>query len=195
MEITHTTLFRYALTDAGPRIIEVNGRLGGFRADLAARHCGLDLIRDAAEIALGVAESAYPRVLDARPGATYSYSSLPPPDARELVSVSGRGSLLRRPGVEAYRRFSDGRTDQLDVLFGYAPSLHEMIPLLRSQLAPLAYTFRGESDYVIKALDLPSASFIQRDQEELIGDDRELLASACGGIVSEKLHLCNGDAA
>lgn len=158
------------LTDDGPRIIEVNGRLGGFRSDLAARHCGLDLIREAADIALGVAPISYKGLSDSRSGATYSYSSLPPNDARELVSISGHSALLRAPGVEAYRRFyrngsrlaADGSTDPLDVLFGHAPSLQEMLPLLRIQLASLEYTFRNESNYTIKALDLPAAAFIGR---------------------------------
>jgi ATP-grasp domain len=162
--ISHTEI---KLTNAGPRIIEVNGRLGGFRADLAARHCGLDLIKDAAKIALGMAETPYQGLPPSRPGVTYSYSSLPPSDACELVSISGRDSLLSAPGVEAYQRYyrngsklaMDGRSDPLDVIFGLAPSHQELIPLLRSQLAPLAYKFRCESDYVIKALDLPSAWF------------------------------------
>lgn len=163
--ISHTEI---KLTDDGPRIIEVNGRLGGFRADLALRHCGLDLIKDAAEIALGRADSANPILADGRPGVTYSYSSLPPGDARELVSITGRASVLRAPGVEAYHRFygngaklaADGRSDPVDVILGHAPSFQEMIPLLRDQLDPLAYRFRSESDYVVKALDLDAASFM-----------------------------------
>jgi hypothetical protein len=35
-----------------------------------------------------------------------------------------------------------------------------MIPLVQNQIAPLGYTFRGEYDYVVKALNLDAASFI-----------------------------------
>ena len=165
--VSHTEV---KLTDAGPRIIEVNGRLGGFRADLAFRHCGLDLIRDAAEIALGRASSADPELPDGRPGVTYSYSSLPPGNARELVRITGPSSVMRAPGVEGYHRFhgngaklaADGRSDPLDMILGHAPSFQEMIPRLRDQIAPLTYRFGGASDGVIKALDLPAASFIKK---------------------------------
>lgn len=166
--ISHTEV---KLTADGPRIIEVNGRLGGFRADLALRHGGLDLIREAAEIALGVAGGEFPGFPRTRPGATYSYSSLAPADALHLVGISGYGRMLSAPGVEGYRRFykngsrlaADGSSDPLDVLFGHALSQQEIIPSLRAQLAPLSYTFRGEVDYVIKALDLPAASFLAQD--------------------------------
>lgn len=164
--ISHTEV---KLTDIGPRIIEVNGRIGGLRADLSLRHGGLDLIREAADIALGVAEKEFRGFPRRRPGATYSYSALPPSDARHLVSISGYGSLLSMRGVDGYRRYykngsrlaADGSTDRLDVLFGHAPSLQDIIPSLQGQLAPLAYTFRGEADYVVRALDLPAASFIE----------------------------------
>lgn len=165
--ISHTEV---KLTAAGPRIIEVNGRLGGFRADLALRHGGLDLIREAADIALGMAGREFWGLPRSRPGATYSYSSLAPGDARHLVSISGYGSLLSAPGVEGYRRFykngsrlaADGSSDPLDMLFGHAPSPQEIIPSLRAQLAPLSYAFLGETGYVVNALDLPAAAFLQQ---------------------------------
>ncbi|WP_051740328.1 ligase [Kitasatospora sp. MBT66] len=51
--ITHTEL---KLTARGPRLIEVNGRLGGGIQDLAVSAMGLDLIAYAARIALGGTE-------------------------------------------------------------------------------------------------------------------------------------------
>jgi biotin carboxylase len=48
--ITHTEV---KLTPAGPRVIEVNGRLGGHIHDLAQRSAHLDLVRANALAALG----------------------------------------------------------------------------------------------------------------------------------------------
>jgi hypothetical protein len=55
--LTHTEV---KLTPDGPRLIEVNGRLGGGIQDLAQRAMGLDLIELAARIALG--DQAPPRI-------------------------------------------------------------------------------------------------------------------------------------
>lgn len=48
--ITHTEI---KLTDKGPRIIEVNGRLGGYVSEIIKRASGIDLVKVALMIALG----------------------------------------------------------------------------------------------------------------------------------------------
>ncbi len=49
--ITHTEI---KLTAAGPRLIEVNGRLGGYVPDLLKRAAGIDLVRAALQLSLGI---------------------------------------------------------------------------------------------------------------------------------------------
>ena len=48
--ITHTEI---KLTDQGPRIIEVNGRLGGYVSEIIKRASGIDLVKVALMISLG----------------------------------------------------------------------------------------------------------------------------------------------
>src|SRR5205814_5003685 len=48
--LSHTEI---KLTADGPRIIEINGRMGGYVNELCRRSCGVDLVRTAARLALG----------------------------------------------------------------------------------------------------------------------------------------------
>ena len=80
--ITHTEV---KLTPAGPRIIEVNGRLGGEVTDLARAAYGLDAAALAGRIALGLPVSLPDRELSA---VFYTASAIAP---------------LRRSGSEAVR--------------------------------------------------------------------------------------------
>jgi hypothetical protein len=169
--VTHTEI---KLADSGPRIIEVNGRLGGFIADLAQRHCAVDMVREAAEIALGCADALSPCPHPGRAGVTYSYFNLPPAQAQVLVGVAGRRALRSATGFEGYQRIrsndsrlaADGSTDILNVVYGHADSHGEMMRRLRAQLAELVFTFRSDvgSDigarYDVSALDLPGAEFL-----------------------------------
>ncbi|GAB6902689.1 ATP-grasp domain-containing protein [Kineosporia succinea] len=86
--LTHTEV---KLTPDGPRLIEVNGRLGGGIQDLAQRAMGLDLIEYAARIALG--EPAPPRIVPV--GQVYFQAFHPAP--RRPATVRGHG------GTEAVR--------------------------------------------------------------------------------------------
>jgi biotin carboxylase len=159
--LSHTEL---KLTAAGPRIIEVNGRLGGFIADLAIRHAGLDLVRLAADIAVGadVPDAQIP----VGSTVTYNFSNLAPADAARVVTMPSARGLKGRQGFVSYRRFyqdgqplpSDGRTDELDMVRGHAGSYPEMFANLRGQLADLVFTF--EPNGAVLALDLPSGPVI-----------------------------------
>jgi hypothetical protein len=155
------------LTAVGPRIIEVNGRLGGFIAELAKRHSGVDLIRRAAEIALGSDVPLGTGYTGA--GVSYQFSNLAPPDARRLVHVDGARDLKTAPGFVRYRRMygddaplaGNGSTDELDLISGSATSHVGMLKQLREQLGRLTFTFEGTSPSKLSGLELPSASWLR----------------------------------
>lgn len=91
--LTHTEL---KLTAAGPRLIEVNGRLGGHVADLVRRAGGPDLIRLALLAALGTgAAPARPRW----DRVSFQYFVLPPDGTRVVRRISGAGAVRSLPGV------------------------------------------------------------------------------------------------
>lgn len=139
--ITHTEI---KLTPDGPRIIEVNGRLGGYVPEILRRATGINLVRIALDVALG----GEPRIPAARHrGVTYQYFLTPPVVAGTLASVSGLSELAGLPGVRNVDanaepgRFVDwreGTQSHLGVVFGSAPD-HDT---LRTVAESITATFR-----------------------------------------------------
>lgn len=91
--ITHTEV---KLTPGGPRIIEVNGRLGGYVADLIRRARGFDLVRAALTVALGRAYG--PPAAGYRRHA-FQYFLTPPMEAVALRRLDGIDELGEVPGI------------------------------------------------------------------------------------------------
>jgi biotin carboxylase len=92
--LSHTEI---KLTPDGPRIIEVNGRLGGLVADVVLRASGYDLVVAALRMALG-------RPLDTPPrwdrGVAYQYLLLPPGDDAAAGPRALLDELAEVPGVD-----------------------------------------------------------------------------------------------
>ncbi|GLW74743.1 hypothetical protein Kpho02_70400 [Kitasatospora phosalacinea] len=122
--ITHTEI---KLTAGGPRIIEVNGRLGGYVPEILRRATGINLVRTALEVALG----KEPRIPAARHrGVTYQFFLTPPAVAGTLTSVDGVAELAELPGVRNVETHAEpgrlvdwreGTQSHLGVVFGSAP--------------------------------------------------------------------------
>ncbi|MEU4164781.1 ATP-grasp domain-containing protein [Actinoplanes sp. NPDC026670] len=91
--ITHTEI---KLTPTGPQIIEVNGRLGGYVADLVKHARGFDLVRAALTVALGRQES--PPTAPYRRHA-FQYFLIPPMEAVALRRFDGTDELTRKHGI------------------------------------------------------------------------------------------------
>ena len=127
--ITHTEI---KLTAAGPRLIEVNGRLGGYVPEILKRATGVNLVRAALEAALG----REPRLPEPRyQGVTYQYFLSPPPVTGTLTGVDGAEELRALPGVRAveldappgrFVDYRDGTQSHLGVVYGSAPD-HESL--------------------------------------------------------------------
>ncbi|GGN09505.1 biotin carboxylase [Actinoplanes campanulatus] len=146
------------LTPAGPRIIEVNGRLGGGIAELAHRAAGLDLLDLAARIALGET----PPVRRARPDRVYfQHNTVAPEQPCTVTAIHGIASVSATPGVHRIRPFvrlgerlpGGVHTQELDILTGDAADHAEMIRILDTALTELAYELDGSRLYSAPRLD------------------------------------------
>ncbi|MEY9947166.1 acetyl-CoA carboxylase biotin carboxylase subunit family protein [Kitasatospora sp. GAS1066B] len=91
--ITHTEL---KLTPQGPRVIEVNGRLGGGIAQLMNRCSDLDPVRLAVRTAVGYPVDRRPVVFD---GSALFYLALPPQQRVRVRSAASASRFLRHPRV------------------------------------------------------------------------------------------------
>lgn len=122
--VTHTEI---KLTADGPRVIEVNGRLGGYVPEILRRATGVDLVAIALQVALGREPAvAAPTFRDV----TYQLFVTPPADAGTLVALDGleaaaalphvrRVDLRARPGQPLDWRH--GTEGHLGVVYGSAP--------------------------------------------------------------------------
>lgn len=141
--LTHTEV---KLTAAGPRLIEVNGRIGGQINDLALRACGVDLIAAAARIAIGERMDE----LALQPRETYfQYHNSPPLHARRLTGVDGVAATKAVEGVASYEIYlrppapleRGVGTSWIDVVRGHARDHNDMLAVLDRANAPLSFTY------------------------------------------------------
>ncbi|MFG2617351.1 acetyl-CoA carboxylase biotin carboxylase subunit family protein [Streptomyces sp. NPDC048507] len=166
--LTHTEI---KLTDAGPRVIEVNGRLGGYVNDLSLRSAGLDLVRLAGQVALGEAVVA-PPVTHGR--VVFQYSNQAPPHPCRLDAVTGRRQLRDTTGITGYRALvrpgtcveGGAMTRDLDLILGEARDHAGMFAVRDEALRRLSFTFTpagSPTPVEVAAPRLPSlgASWVQ----------------------------------
>ncbi|MFF2012716.1 acetyl-CoA carboxylase biotin carboxylase subunit family protein [Streptomyces sp. NPDC058195] len=139
--ITHTEI---KLTPEGPRIIEVNGRLGGHINDMAKQSCGVDLVRLAGRLALGQAVPVPPL----EPGGVhFQYHTLAPVEPCRLMGSSGGKEVRRIPGISGYRTYAKKgeelpggvRTHFIDVLWGASGTHQAMVDILGSALPRITH--------------------------------------------------------
>jgi hypothetical protein len=138
--VTHTEL---KLTAQGPRLIEVNGRLGGFQATLGRYAGGLDPIALAARVALGQDMSGS-WIPDQR--VVYGRSVPTPPEGGRVITVNGIQQALAIPGVDLVSLRTPGedippgvRTGELAVLWGVTDDHATMLSASEQALDVLSY--------------------------------------------------------
>uniref|UniRef100_A0AAU3HS16 ATP-grasp domain-containing protein n=1 Tax=Streptomyces sp. NBC_01393 TaxID=2903851 RepID=A0AAU3HS16_9ACTN len=150
--LVHTEI---KLTPAGPRLIEVNGRLGGNQADLATRAAGLDLVALAGELALGRSVPLTP----VRPERVHFQCYTPGPTSGGLLErVDGAAEVRALPGITAYRPavrpgtlLAGGTgTALLDMTCGSADNHQGMIALVEQARGRLAYEFTVDGRRVLR---------------------------------------------
>jgi biotin carboxylase len=92
----HTEL---KMTAEGPRVIEINGRVGGGVPEMLRLATGVDVIRQTMRVALGL----QPEVAAMPPcsGVAYRFFYQPPASARRLLALDGVAAVAGLPGVES----------------------------------------------------------------------------------------------
>ena len=157
------------LTPLGPRVIEVNGRVGGYVNELLRHAGGSDPLVHAAEIAVG--RNPKP-VVPAAEGILFQFNHLAPPETTKLVAVHGMDRVRDIPGVISHRLllaagspFTPGvQTRELDMLNARVDSVNEMFALLKAVADELVFEFiielpdRGPQTVKLSAHELPSAA-------------------------------------
>jgi biotin carboxylase len=147
--VTHTEV---KLTPRGPRIIEVNGRVGGYVSDLLRRSCGFDLLRAAMQVAVGVAPDA--TVQRFRRIAFRRYLAAPHARAA-LVELGGMDRVAALPGVEHVEvraragqilDWRNGTQEALGVVYGHARDHDALRRLIRDVDACVAARYAPAPD-------------------------------------------------
>jgi hypothetical protein len=145
--ILHTEI---KLTAAGPRLLEVNGRLGGFINEMNQLAGGVDLIGTAGRIALGERVRQEPTSTDR---VVFVHFACPPLGAESLISVDGASLVRTLPGCVSYRNLATPGTlmepgvasVDLDVLCGTANSFEDMLAFVAEARKLTRFTFLPES--------------------------------------------------
>lgn len=144
--LTHTEV---KLTADRPRIIEVNGRLGGHVHGLARQAGGGDLVRLAGQLAVGGRPDLPPDL--SLPAAVHvQHNTLAPVEPCRLLAVHGAAAVRRAAGVDGFRLYTRPGTDfdadvmtrHLDLLWGRCDDHADIPGLLRQALSGLEYEFR-----------------------------------------------------
>ena len=155
--MTHTEI---KLTDDGPHIIEVNGRVGGHLTELYRRAIDVDLVELAGRTALGE-DVAVPPHTDG--DVFFQYFTPAPRHAAVLVAAHGAAEVRRLSGVSGYRRLIQPgervkdtvMTQRLDIISGSAPDHPTMFTTLDEARAALSFTFETASGTSrVRAADL-----------------------------------------
>jgi biotin carboxylase len=137
------------LTPDGPRVIEVNGRIGGHVPETLAAATGVNILPIAMRIALG--EHVVFETLPETSKLGYVLHYYAPKDATSIISVSGLAALRERPGVDSVvlNRGPGHAVDWREGSFGHVFAVHgagKDHDELRQLLEFVATTVRIETD-------------------------------------------------
>jgi biotin carboxylase len=143
--LVHTEI---KITEGGPRIIEVNARIGGLISGMYERATGQDLIELGIAAASGqvVTSRAVPETGPVR----FIAWNQPPVAGGELTAIGGADEVRQEPGVTSYLTrmpvgsvFAPGVvTYAIDMLSGQAPDHQSMLAIIDRCAAKLRFTFR-----------------------------------------------------
>ncbi|MGY0236062.1 ATP-grasp domain-containing protein [Longispora urticae] len=118
--VTHTEV---KLTASGPRLIEVNGRLGGALSATVRRAAGFDVVRAALRNALGLPTGSVPLTFRR---VAFQYFVQPPTDALHVAALAPPAAALNLPGVRRVdlRRGAGDPVDWRNGTDGHVAVLH-----------------------------------------------------------------------
>jgi predicted ATP-grasp superfamily ATP-dependent carboligase len=163
LDVRHgVTHIEVKLTPAGPRIIEVNGRLGGYVADIVNRARGYDLVRATLAAALGRADDVPPAIYRRH---AFQYFITPPMQAVAVRGLAGVDELGGHRGiqlVEIFKRagerldWRNGTLAYLGIVHGSARDHSDIVRLvdliertleIEYEIVPENASERHTSDY------------------------------------------------
>ncbi|MER8060004.1 MULTISPECIES: ATP-grasp domain-containing protein [unclassified Streptomyces] len=149
--ITHTEV---KFTPRGPRVIEVNGRLGGFIAEIVQRRTGYDMVAAALRLALGLPVTAPDPARLHGDRVTFQYLLLPPtgplrPGPRSLLDdlgeLPGVDLVDVSPPADWHTDWRRGTIGAIGTVYGSAAD-HTELRALISQLADRVDQFWRDPD-------------------------------------------------
>ncbi|MEU1320986.1 ATP-grasp domain-containing protein [Streptomyces tibetensis] len=149
LEVTHgSTHTEIKLTADGPRIIEVNGRLGGHLYWMFSDgQTGWDVARATLQTALGLPPDPMPDTSEV----TYLLRAQPPVDAVSLVGLPGIDAVRGLPGVRRVDvrgqpgkdvGWRNGTSTQVALVYGTVPDHAALLPVIEAFHAELAASYR-----------------------------------------------------
>ncbi|MEO6503829.1 MAG: ATP-grasp domain-containing protein [Jatrophihabitantaceae bacterium] len=151
--VTHTEL---KLTSQGPKVIEVNARVGGLIRDLVRAGRGVDLARAAAAVAVGGRPDCPDEAAEkaAGSGLVFQYGPLAPVRAAVFQRAHGVDAVLSLPGVDRYLphvaagELLPGGTETLTmaVVSGACRDEEELAAVVTELERVLSYEFRLHPD-------------------------------------------------
>lgn len=156
--IAHTEV---KLTGRGPRIIEVNGRLGGHINELASRCGGPNLVGLAGRIALG--DTGVPSRIRTRK-VVWQYNNPAPMSTMRLTATGDWNALRQISGVTGYKPYyrtgvvpgAGVMTNPLDLVCGEADTHEHMLRQIDLMRDALVYRFvRDGAEDCVTARALP----------------------------------------
>jgi hypothetical protein len=140
--ILHTEV---KLTPDGPRVIEVNGRIGGYIAELARRAAGLDLVDVALRIAGGERVDLPPIDLDR---VFFQFTTPAPTEPGRVSGVCTPDAVKGVAGVTRYHPFAmrgtevgGVQTHDLDLVVGDAPDQEALAKTIETLMDSISYQF------------------------------------------------------
>ncbi|MEU5798230.1 ATP-grasp domain-containing protein [Streptomyces sp. NPDC047813] len=149
--ITHTEV---KFTPRGPRVIEVNGRLGGFIAEIVQRRTGYDMVAAALRLALGLPVTAPDPARLHGDRVTFQYLLLPPtgplrPGPRSLLDdlgdLPGVDLVDVSPPADWHIDWRRGTIGAIGTVYGSAAD-HTELRALISQLTDRVDQFWRDPD-------------------------------------------------
>jgi hypothetical protein len=138
------------LTPDGPRIIEVNGRIGGFVHELYRRSSRIDLLAAGLDVACGRSHGLDPQQPDR---VYFQWSNMPPPEGGILRDVVGTDRVRAEPGISGYTRLVPPGTDlpvsvmtrELDQIRGDAADHRALLDTIDRALSGLRFVIEDRT--------------------------------------------------
>ena len=134
------------LTPDGPRLIEVNGRVGGGIPEMLRAAAGVELLPIALRLALGAQDEIAP--LPATTGVAYALYRQMPQDMRKITAVEGLDALRARPDVDHVVLYR-GPGAEVDWRVGTESSIFEVTGVVADHRALLDLRRAVEHDIVV----------------------------------------------